>query len=102
MPTLRIEQHLFTALRASFETAASDDAPIDHELLCRVRAALTEAGGAALPGLPILVTLDSADELDVLSACFEVGGECHPDMTDDQWTSILALIDQVRRSGAEC
>ena len=61
---------------------------------------MTEAGGAALPGLPILVTLDPADELDVLPACFEVGGECHSDVTDDLWASVLALIDQEHRSGA--
>jgi hypothetical protein len=32
--------------------------------------------------------------LDALTACFEVGGELHPDVTDDQWDSILALVEQ--------
>jgi hypothetical protein len=48
----------------------------------------------SLPRLPVLLTLGSADELNALIACFEVGGELHPDVTDDQWDSILALIGQ--------
>ena len=35
--TLGIQPHLFAALRASFEATATDDAPIDLELLNRVR-----------------------------------------------------------------
>jgi hypothetical protein len=74
MVTLRIQPHLFAALRTSFEVGASDDAPIDPELLNRVRVALTGASATALPGLPVLVTLGSVDELNALAACFEVGG----------------------------
>ena len=61
------------------------DAPIDPSLVADVHCALTEAKATALPRLPILVTLPSVDELDVLSARFEVGDEGHPDVTDDQW-----------------
>jgi hypothetical protein len=98
MVTLSIEPHLFAALRAGFEAAATDDAPIDLELLSRVRVALTEASVTALPGLPVLVSLGSADELNALAACFEVGGELHPNVTDDQWESILALFEQAHRA----
>jgi hypothetical protein len=94
MITLRIQPHLFAALRTGFEAAATDDAPIETELLDRVRIALTEAGAAALPGLQVLLTLGAVDELDALAACCEVGGEMHPDVTDDQWGSILALVKQ--------
>ena len=94
MLTLCIQPHLFATLRAGFEAAATEDAPIDLELLNRVRVALTEASVTALPGLPVLVSLRSDDELNALTACFEVGGELHPDVTDDQWASILALIEQ--------
>ena len=94
MVTLHIQPHLFAALRTGFEAAASDDAPIESELINRVRVALTEASATALPGLPVLVTLGSANELSALSACFEVGGELHPDVTDDQWDSIVALVEQ--------
>jgi hypothetical protein len=97
MVTLGIQPHLFAALRAGFEAAATDDAPIDLDLLNRVRMALTEASVTALPGLPVLVRLGSADELNALTACFEVGGELHPDVTDDQWDSILALVAQAHR-----
>ena len=94
MVTLGIQPHLFAALRAGFEAAATDDAPFDPELLTRVQVALTEASITALPGLPVLVTLGSADELNALTACFEVGGELHPDVTDDQWASILTIVEQ--------
>jgi hypothetical protein len=63
MATPHIRQHLFAALRAGFEAAASNDAPIGSKLINRVRVALTEASATALPGLPVLVTLGSADEL---------------------------------------
>ena len=94
MVTLRIEPHLFNALWAGFDTGASDDAPIDPELVGRVRTALTEAAATALPGLPLILTLGSADELDVLAVCFEVGAELHPNVTTDQWDAIQAMIEQ--------
>ena len=94
MLTLRIQPHLFAALRAGFKAAAYDDAPIETELLDRVRVALTEASASALPGLPVLVALGSVDELAALTGCFAVGGEPHPDVTDDQWNSVLALVEQ--------
>jgi hypothetical protein len=59
-----------------------------------VRTALAQAQATAMPGLPILVSLQSTDELAVLAACFEVGGEGHDDVTDDQWYSVVALIGQ--------
>lgn len=99
MITLRMEPQQFTALRAGFDAAADDpDAPIDNSLIARVRGALAEARSAALPGLPILVILQSTDELAALSACFEVGGEGHSDVTDDQWESVLALIERAARA----
>ena len=82
--------------------AADDpDAPIDPSLLAHVRSALAEAKATALPGLPILVTLQSADELAALVACFEVGSDEHPNVVDDQWDSVLALIEQTARSAPE-
>jgi hypothetical protein len=94
MITLRIPSHLFNALRAGFEAAAYDDRPFDTELLDRVRAALAKASATALPGLPILVALESEDELYALATCFEVGGEDHPGVTEDHWASIQALFVQ--------
>jgi hypothetical protein len=93
--TLRIEPQQSAALRTGFDAAASDpDAPIDPTLIAGVQSALAEAIATAIPGLPVLVTLESRDELAALSACFEVGGECHPDVTDDQWYSVVAMIEQ--------
>jgi hypothetical protein len=94
MVTLGIQPLLVPSLRDGFEAAATGDAPIDLDLLNRVRIALTEASVTALPGLPVLVSLGSADELNALTACFEVGGELHPDVADDQWASIMALVEQ--------
>lgn len=93
MITLRIEPHLSTALRAGYE-AAGDDAPVEIELLDRVQTALSDASAVVLPGLPVLVTLESTDELDALAVCFEVGSQLHPDVTNDQWDAIQALIEQ--------
>ena len=102
MITLRVEPQLFTALRTGFDAAADDpDAPIDPSLVVDVHSALAEAKSTALPGLPILLTLPSVDELDVLSACFEVGGESHPGVTDDQWYSIVAMIEQAAQQVAK-
>jgi hypothetical protein len=39
-------------------------------------------------------TCASTAELDTLAAGFEVGGEGHPDVTDNQWYSLVALIEQ--------
>ena len=101
MITLRLEPQQFAALRTGFDAAASDpDAPIDPTLIAGVQSALAEAKATALPGLPVLVTLRSTDELDALAACFEVGGEGHPDVSDDQWYSIVALIEQAAQQTA--
>ena len=95
MITLRMEPQQFTALCISFNTVADDiEAPFDPSLLADVKSRLAEAKATALPGLPVLVTLQSTGELDALEACFEVGGECHPDITDAQWDSLVALIEQ--------
>ena len=89
MITLRLEAQQFAALHTGFDAAASDpDAPVDPTLIAGVQSAFAEAKATALPGLPVLVTLQSLDELNALAACFEVGGEGHPDVTDDQWDSI--------------
>ncbi len=91
----RLEPQQFAALRTGFDAAASDpDAPIDPTLIAGVQSALAEAKATTLPGLPVLVTLQSTDSLDALAACFEVGGEGHPDVTDNQWYSLVALIEQ--------
>ena len=63
MVTILFPPHLFAALRTGFEAAPSDEAPTESELINRVRVALTEASATALSGLPVLVTLGSADEL---------------------------------------
>jgi hypothetical protein len=98
MATLRLEPRQFVVLCAGFDAAANDpDAPIDSSLLAQVRTALADAKATALPGLPILVTLQSTDELAALSACFEFGGEDHPDVADDHWYSLTALIEQAAR-----
>jgi hypothetical protein len=101
MITLRLEPLQFIALRAGFDAAASDpDAPVDPMLIAGVQSALAEARATALPGLPVLVTLQSTAELDALAACFEVGGESHPDLTDDLWYSLVALIEQAAQKAA--
>ena len=100
MIALGLEPQPFVALRTGFGAAASDPgAPIDRTFLSNVQSACpTEA--TALPGLPVMVMLQSTDELDALAACFEVGGEGHPDITDDQWYSLLALIERAKRRDA--
>jgi hypothetical protein len=98
MITLRMEPQQFTALCAGFDAADDPDAPIDPSLLAQVRSALDEAKTTALPGLPILITLQSADELAALVACFEVGGEDNPNVSEGQWESVLALIEQAART----
>jgi hypothetical protein len=97
MITLRMEPQQFTALCAGFDAADDPDAPIDPSLLAQVRSALDEAKATALPGLPILITLQSADELAALVACFEVGGEDNPNVSEGQWESVLALIERTAR-----
>jgi hypothetical protein len=49
-----------------------------------VRLALTEASATELAGRSVLLPLGSVDEVNALTACCEVGGELHPDVTDDQ------------------
>jgi hypothetical protein len=99
MITLHLEPHQFAALRAGFDAAADDpDAPIDVSLLARVRSALADAKATALPGLPILMMLKSTDGLAALAVCFEVGCEGYADVTDDQWDSVVALVEQAARS----
>ena len=51
-------------------------------------------------GRPILVRLESTDELYALGLgdCFAVGGEDHPCVTDAQSDEINALIDQAARA----
>jgi hypothetical protein len=101
MITIRLEPQQFTALRTGFDAAASDpDAPIDPTLIADVQSALAEARATALPGLPVLVTLQSTAELDTLGVCFEVGGEGHPGVTDDQLDSIVALVEQAAQQVA--
>jgi hypothetical protein len=90
---LRLPLYLFIALRAGFEAADDDDAPIDPAARRRVRQALTEAAATTPPGLPTVLVLESNEDLFALSGCWQVGGECHPSVTEDQWNSINALID---------
>ena len=101
MIMLRIEPGLFSALRAGFEAAAcADDAPISTKLLSRLRPALAAAAATAPPRRPILVMLESVAELYALGDCFAVGGEGHPRVTDAQWETINALIDQTAGAAA--
>ena len=90
MITLRLEPQQFAALRTGFDAAASvPDAPVDPTLIAGVQSALAEAKA-----------LQSTDELDALAACFEVGGEGHPDLTDDLWYSLVALIERAAQQAA--
>jgi hypothetical protein len=85
---------LFSALRAGFEAAAySVDAPISLQLLNRLRPKMAGAAARSPRGKPILMMLESTEELYALGDCFAVGGEGHPDVTSDQWEAINALID---------
>ena len=97
MITLRVEPHLFGSLRLAFERTA-DDAPLDETVLDRVRTAIAEADAAALPGVSVILMLQTRDELSALQACWEVGGEGDPDVTDDRWQAINALIAQAAQS----
>lgn len=94
MITFRIPPHLFLLLRSGFDAGACDDAPLDSRLLAKVRAALIEADVASMPGLPVILTLETADELQVLIACFEVGSETDPFVSDDQYIAIQTVLEQ--------
>lgn len=91
--TIRIEQHLFGLLREAYAAAATE-APLDPVVLEQVRAALTDAAAAALPGLPVVVKLGDAGDLVVLRACRQVGSDCSPSITEDVWVEINALLAQ--------
>jgi hypothetical protein len=95
-----VEPHLFAALRSGFDAAARDDAPVDQVALSCVRTAIDEAAVGSMPGLPIILRLRTGRQLNVLSDCFEVGGECHPAITDFQWDAITALLEQAARATA--
>ena len=59
MITLRLKPQQFAALCIGFNAAASDpDAPVDPTLIAGVQSALAKAKATALPGLPVLVTLN--------------------------------------------
>jgi hypothetical protein len=94
MITLRVPAHLFGVLRSGFEAGACDDAPLDPKLIGKLRATLIEADVTSMPGLPVLLTLESDFELQALTACFEVGSETDADVTDDQWLSVKNLMEQ--------
>ena len=94
MITLRIPPHLFALLSSGFEAGADDDAPLDSRLLSKVREALIEADVAAIPGLPVILTLESAGGLDALATCFEVGTETNPSVSDDQYLVIQTMLEQ--------
>jgi|HubBroStandDraft_5_1064220.scaffolds.fasta_scaffold1063030_2 hypothetical protein len=96
MLTLRFAPHLFAALRAGFEAGAGDDVPLEQEQVAGLRLALAEAAAGAVPGLPIIVTLESVYELYALADCFEIGAEVSAEVSVDQRQSILALINQAR------
>ena len=98
MITIRIPSHLFTALRSSVEAASPDDARIESEMLDRVQAALTEASATARGGFPVVMTLDSPDELNLLAVCFEVGSELDPGVTTEQWNAIQVLFEEALRT----
>jgi hypothetical protein len=102
MITLRMEPQQFAAPYAGFDAADDPDAPMDPTLLAHVRSALAEAKAGAMPGLPILVVLQSGAELATLGACFEVGSEDNPNVTDDQWDSIMALIEHAAKEAITC
>jgi hypothetical protein len=103
MITLRIPPHLLAPLHDAFDGAAEavedfEHPPVDLEDVARVRAAFAEAKAAALPGLPVIIELQSGAELFTLQACWEVGGEGAPGVTDDAWDEINALIEAAAQS----
>ena len=76
----------------------------DNSTVCRTllryrgmaREQMYEHGTA--PASPVLLGLGSGDELDALAVGFEFGSAVGPGVTDDQWKSILALIEDASRS----
>lgn len=94
MITLRIPQHLFALLRSGFDAGACDDAPLDSKLLSKVRSTLIEADVASMPGLPVMLTLEIADELQALTTCFEVGSENDLAVSDDQYLAVQTVLEQ--------
>ena len=93
MVTLCVPSHLFSALQFGFD-AVCDDGLIEQDMVRGVRAAFADALDTSMPGLSVILNLQSADELYALADCVEVGGKGHPDVTDDQWKAIVALIDE--------
>jgi hypothetical protein len=46
-----------------------------------------------MPGLPVVVNLTQATP-GAISYCFEVGGECAFDISDDDYEAVHALLEQ--------
>ncbi len=91
---LRIEPRLFGLLKKDFDTVASDpDIPIEERVIEDARGALHTADINAMPGLPVVVNL-TQDTLGAISCCFEVGGECAYDISDDDNEVVHALLEQ--------
>lgn len=99
---LRLEPHLFVVLRRAFDSATDgiedwELPPVPLDVVAVLRTKLAEAEATALPGLSIVLALSPA-EIEVLSACFSVGGEGDPAVSDDQYEAILAMLGQSARS----
>jgi hypothetical protein len=101
MITIRIPSYLLPVLRDAFNGAADsleewEEAPLDPGDVVQVRQALDEAEAGALPGLPVVLALGSANELFCLKDGFEIGAEPDPAVTDAEVAAIAALLDAVQ------
>lgn len=69
--------------------------PLD--VVAALRAKLAEVDAISLPGLPVVLALSQA-EIEALSVCWEVGGECDPAVTDDRSETILTVLGQAEQA----
>jgi hypothetical protein len=96
---IRLGPHHFRALRRAFDCATDGldewpEPPMPLDMVAVLRAKLAEADAASLPGLPVVLALSQA-EIEALLVCWEVGGECDPSVTDDQYETVLAILGRV-------
>ena len=99
---IRLESHHFRALRHAVDGATGGidewpEPPLPLDMVAALRTKLAEADAASPPGLPVVLVLSQA-ETEALSVCWEVGGECDPTVTDDQYQTVLAVLGQAQQA----